>query len=1178
MRAIHLSRDARHRHDLADAADERGGLRVGDVGAARRAAQRINADRAAGRAPGSPTVTAGELIAVGVLHEVFHRLVDRYDTAIAPGVVAGAVAATPRIAGRVPVERTIRGLARDFGRPPGGPGGAGEPGKPGSGPAAPGHAAEPPEDPEAARSEALIEALLLAVINEDPAAAALRDLFDDGALRREGAYPRVLATLESELEMAGEAAGTKRVRDRGRLAVGRSSLAGRSLPQLLRAPSAASPTSLAGQLRWIREHWGELITGVEGLEDRLLLASDLVAEEERALHQRFGGGGAGAAETPDFVGLDAEPEGFSDDTDWMPRVVLQAKSTHVWLDQLSRRHGREIRTLDAVPDEELDRLAAWGVTGLWLIGLWQRSRASERIKHLRGNPDAVASAYSLDAYRIADDLGGEAAHASLRDRAAARGIRLASDMVPNHMGIDSGWVVEHPDRFLAVPEAPYPAYAFSGPDLSSDPAVEILLEDHYWSSSDAAVVFRRRDTRSGETRFIYHGNDGTSFPWNDTAQLDYLRTEVREAVLATIVEVARRFPIIRFDAAMVLARRHVRRLWWPRPGTGGGIPSRAEHALSDAAFEAAMPTEFWRDVVDRVASEVPGTLLLAEAFWLMEGYFVRTLGMHRVYNSAFMHMLRDEDGAGYRKVIRETIEFDRAILGRYVNFMSNPDEKSAIEQFGAGDKYFGVATVLATLPGLPMLAHGQVEGLGERYGMEYRQAALDEQPDAALVERHERELFPLLRQRRRFAGSEDFRLYDLVTAGGGVDEHVFAYSNGTGVERSLVVYHDRFGSAAGRIRASVAFAVKGEGGQRQLERTALADALGLSNEPDAVVSFRDPRTGHGLVATVGEVRERGLELQLGAYESRAWTEIEEHPPTDALWRRLAERLDGAGAASLDDALAAIRLLPIHEPLLAAVLAVPDLGAARALVEAAARAAGADTAGVPVALERIARAARAVRPRGAGPRARETQPAGDPVEAAARLGWAALGWLPGGPAARRQAVDEHALGWPLASAFARRGLDDDAADAAAARARFLIGIPLPAEAGGPGAPPAAIAAALAEAWLTDHEIGAAIGQQVSDGIEYVSAEGWTALVSATSGLAGLASTAGGSRRREAAALRRLRAAGRESGYRVEAIRAALAERVRHRPAPAAGREPPVSRRATIPPRARRPGAQEDEHSS
>jgi len=89
-----------------------------------------------------------------------------------------------------------------------------------------------------------------------------------------------------------------------------------------------------------------------------------------------------------------------------------------------------------------------------------------------------------------------------------------------------------------------------------------------------------------------------------------------------------------------------------------------------------MPHEFWREVVDRVAAEVPGTLLLAEAFWMMEGYFVRTLGMHRVYNSAFMIMLRDEENAKYRSVIKNTLEFDPDIMKRYVNFMSNPDERT----------------------------------------------------------------------------------------------------------------------------------------------------------------------------------------------------------------------------------------------------------------------------------------------------------------------------------------------------------------------------------------------------------------------------------------------------------------------------------------------------------------------
>ena len=76
----------------------------------------------------------------------------------------------------------------------------------------------------------------------------------------------------------------------------------------------------------------------------------------------------------------------------------------------------------------------------------------------------------------------------------------------------------------------------------------------------------------GEERFVYHGNDGTSMPWNDTAQLDYLKPEVREAVIQTILAVARQFPVIRFDAAMTLAKRHIQRLWFPEPGTAA--PSR----------------------------------------------------------------------------------------------------------------------------------------------------------------------------------------------------------------------------------------------------------------------------------------------------------------------------------------------------------------------------------------------------------------------------------------------------------------------------------------------------------------------------------------------------------------------------------------------------------------------------
>ena len=290
-------------------------------------------------------------------------------------------------------------------------------------------------------------------------------------------------------------------------------------------------------------------------------------------------------------------------------------------------------------------------------------------------------------------------------------------------------------------------------------------------------MFKRVDRWTGSERYIYHGNDGTSIPWLDTAQLDYLNPEAREAVIQTILHVAHQFPVVRFDAAMVLTKLHYHRLWFPPPGSGGDIASRAQYGLTQDEFDRRMPEEFWREVVDRAAVEAPDTLLLAEAFWLLEGYFVRTLGMHRVYNSAFMNMLRDEENAKYRQVLKNTLEYDPEILWRYVNFMSNPDERTAVDQFGKGDKYIGVAVMMATIPGLPMFGHGQVEGFYERYGMEYRRAYYDESPDLELIGHHEREIAPLLRRRYLFSGVDRFLLYDFFTPDGAVDENVFAYSN-----------------------------------------------------------------------------------------------------------------------------------------------------------------------------------------------------------------------------------------------------------------------------------------------------------------------------------------------------------------------------------------------------------------
>ncbi|MDR3138809.1 MAG: alpha-amylase, partial [Treponema sp.] len=543
-------------------------------------------------------------------------------------------------------------------------------------------------------------------------------------------------------------------------------------------------------------------------------------------------------------------------------------------------------------------LARRGFTGLWLIGIWERSNASKTVKQWTGNPEAAASAYSLYDYDIAGELGGWGSLTKLRERCAWRGIRLGSDMVPNHTGIDSRWIMEHPDRFLQLRYPPFPTYTFNGGNLSNQDGIGLYIEDHYYNRSDAAVVFKRVDFRTGDVRYIYHGNDGTSMPWNDTAQIDFLNPEAREAVIRTIVGVCKQFSIVRFDAAMTLAKRHIQRLWYPEPGRGGDIASRSEHALSAEEFNRLIPNEFWREVVDRCAQEAPNTLLLAEAFWMMEGYFVRTLGMHRVYNSAFMNMLKNEENAKYRATIKNTLEFDPEVLKRFVNFMNNPDEETAVAQFGRGDKYFGICTLLVTMPGLPMFGHGQIEGFEEKYGMEYRRSYRNEKPDPYLVDRHEREIFPLMKRRSVFAGSADFCLYDLY-AEGGVNENVFAYSNRIGDERSLVFYNNSYYETAGWIhRSSVAIPQK-DGGFRQ---DNLAQALGLRGEDRFFVLLREQRSDLWFIRSSKDITERGLFVSLKGYEAQVFLDIHEVEDGKGRWARLNTELNGRGVGNLHAAI------------------------------------------------------------------------------------------------------------------------------------------------------------------------------------------------------------------------------------------------------------------------------------
>lgn len=870
-----------------------GDLIIADFNQARILSEKINSKR---KFEGKldKLITAGQINALGLIHEICHFLIRFYEEKENPGVFSRAVTYLKNNIKEEDFNKILIEYINEF-----------PPVEVFKGNISSENYLNGSSENKSNKEIIIEELILLSLENSNPAAINLEELFSDKNLLAKSKYLEAIELID-RFFASEKPFGSENL----------------SLIHFLRKPVIESPYSLESQLDFIREKWGSFI--FEKFNERLLKSKDLIMEDAKLfLH----GGGEKATPPVPFYNpqkqkskpknltedeenlLYPETEQFTQDIDWMPKVVMIAKNAFVWLNQLSKKYQREINTLDQIPDEELDNLARWNFTSLWLIGIWERSSASKKIKQLTGNSEAASSAYSLYDYVISSGLGGESAFENLKYRAGLRKIKLASDMVPNHTGIYSKWVIEKPGYFIQTKFPPYPNYTFNGPNLSDDNRVEIRIEDKYYSHEDAAVVFQRKDSYTGDNVYIYHGNDGTHMPWNDTAQLNLLNPEVRESLIQTIMHVARKTPIIRFDAAMTLAKKHFQRLWFPQPGTGGAIPSRSDFSMTRGTFDEAMPIEFWREVVDRINTEMPETLLLAEAFWLMEGYFVRTLGMHRVYNSAFMHMMMKEENDKYKQLIKNTLEFNPEILKRYVNFMSNPDEETAVNQFGKGDKYFGVTILMITFPGLPMFAHGQVEGLSEKYGMEYTRAYYDEHPDQNLISRHEYEIFPLIKKRKLFSQVQNFELYDLIDNSGNINGNVFAFSNYNDGARALILYNNSYFECAGTINYS-----SNKMQNNYLANKKVSEALRIKDDQKYFYSCRDHKTKLEYLFRGNDVHSFGLYFHLQGYQYHVFLDFKEIFDTDGNYEKIYHSIANKGVYSIEQIQIELNLQPLHDSL------------------------------------------------------------------------------------------------------------------------------------------------------------------------------------------------------------------------------------------------------------------------
>jgi glycosidase len=341
-------------------------------------------------------------------------------------------------------------------------------------------------------------------------------------------------------------------------------------------------------------------------------------------------------------------------------------NTAVWLNELSRKHGRSI-DLGNIPAAEWDTLAELGMDAVWLMGVWERSPAGRAVAMAnqslqedfrRALPDCrpediIGSPYCVRRYTVDEHFGGRKGLAAARRNLAARKVQLILDLVPNHVAPDHPWVSEHPEYFIRGDMN----------DLGRDPASFFEAEGN---------VFAR-------------GRDPYFPAWPDVLQLNAFNEGLRLGAIETLHDMAEQCDGVRCDMAMLLLNEVFARTWGSRAGE-------------------RPPSEYWSKVIPAVKRAFPDFIFIAEAYWDME-WQLQQLGFDFCYDKRLYDRLEHDNA----EVVRSHLLADPAYQDGLVRFIENHDEPRAAATFSL-QKQQAAATLVMTLPGARLLHEGQLEG------------------------------------------------------------------------------------------------------------------------------------------------------------------------------------------------------------------------------------------------------------------------------------------------------------------------------------------------------------------------------------------------------------------------------------------------------------------------------------
>lgn len=375
---------------------------------------------------------------------------------------------------------------------------------------------------------------------------------------------------------------------------------------------------------------------------------------------------------------------------------LYELNARIFLSRLSEKYHKRV-TLATVPDTEWQLLSQRGFDLVWLMGVWQRSQGA-REEALRNEAlrreydqalpgwteaDVAGSPYAVYGYTLDTALGEPDELAQLQSQLNRLGLGLILDFVPNHLALDHPWVLSHPRWFVQGRAA----------DVRAHP-------DWFFAS--------------GSRRCLAHGRDPNFAPWTDTVQVNFYSTELRQALINELSQIAEVADGVRCDMAMLALNQVFEEVW-------GGV-------LRDYP---QLETEFWTEAIGQVKKQRPGFLFLAEVYWEFEPK-LQQLGFDFTYDKLLYDRLRFCPPADiYCHLMSDTTYQEHS-----AHFIENHDELRAITVFGR-QRSLAAATVIATVPDLRLFHDGQLEGRRVRLPVQLVRAP-EETVDAEILRFYER--------------------------------------------------------------------------------------------------------------------------------------------------------------------------------------------------------------------------------------------------------------------------------------------------------------------------------------------------------------------------------------------------------------------------------------------------------